>query len=67
MFKILFKFFDFAGGINKKKFHIAVVLGIVIAMCDAMKIPAIAVMISAIISGEITVRTIQIAQNSARA
>ena len=58
MFKILFKFFDFAGGINKKKFHIAVVLGIVIAMCDAMKIPAIAVMISAIISGEITVRTI---------
>jgi len=58
MFKILFKFFDFAGGINKKKFHIAVVLGIVMAMCDAMKIPAIAVMISAIISGDITVRTI---------
>ncbi|MFC2280466.1 MAG: ABC transporter transmembrane domain-containing protein, partial [Treponema socranskii subsp. buccale] len=58
MFKILFKFFDFAGGINKKKFHIAVVLGIVIAMCDAMKIPAIAVMISAIVSNSLTTRTI---------
>ena len=58
MFEILFKFFDFAGGINKKKFYIAILLGVVMAMCDAMKIPAIAVMISAIISGEITFRTI---------
>ena len=58
MFEILFKFFNFAGGINKKKFYIAILLGVVMAMCDAMKIPAIAVMISAIISGEITFRTI---------
>ena len=58
MFEILFKFFNFAGGINKKKFYIAILLGVVMAMCDAMKIPAIAVMISAIISGEITARTI---------
>ena len=58
MFEILFKFFNFAGGINKKKFYIAILLGVVMAMCDAMKIPAIAVMISAIISGDITFRTI---------
>ena len=58
MFKIMFKFFNFAGGINKKKFYISIALGVVMAVCDAMKIPAIALMIKAIISGNVTTATI---------
>ena len=58
MFKIMFKFFNFAGGINKKKFYISIALGVVMAICDAMKIPAIALMIKAIISGNVTTATI---------
>ena len=40
MLKILNKFFDFCGSVNKKKFQISIVLGVIQAVCEAMKIPA---------------------------
>lgn len=45
MLKILNKFFDFCGSVNKKKFQISIVLGVIQAVCEAMKIPAIMIVL----------------------
>ena len=55
MFKTLKRFFDFCGEKNKKKFYLSIVLGVVKAIFEALKIPAIAVAAHGIISGDMTV------------
>ena len=58
MIKIYQKFFAFCGGENKKKFYLSIVLGSVTAFLEAFKIPAIAVMMSGLIAGNVTIRII---------
>lgn len=54
MFKIFKDFFDFCGSENKRKFYISLVFGAVLAMFEAMRIPAIYVMIDALIRDAVT-------------
>ena len=58
MLEILNKFFNFCGTENKKKFHKAIALGVVMAMFEALKIPAIVLMLSAVIEGAVTASVI---------
>ncbi|MCM1246343.1 MAG: ABC transporter ATP-binding protein/permease [Roseburia sp.] len=58
MLEILRKFFDFCGGENKKKFYLSVVFGVLLAFFEALKIPAIAVMLRAVIENHVTNGTI---------
>ncbi len=54
MLKILLKFFDFCGGKNKRKFYHSIVFGIFMALFEALKIPAIVLMLDAVIDGRVT-------------
>ena len=54
MLKILKKFFDFCSEENRKKFYVSIVLGVISALFSAMKIPAIGVLLMAILNGKIT-------------
>ncbi|MCM1500550.1 MAG: ABC transporter ATP-binding protein/permease, partial [Clostridium sp.] len=58
MLEILRKFFDFCGGENKKKFYLSVVFGVLLAFFEALKIPAITVMLGAVIENHVTNETI---------
>ncbi|MCM1092260.1 MAG: ABC transporter ATP-binding protein/permease [Muribaculum sp.] len=58
MLKILRKFFDFCGGENKKKLYLSIVCGVLLAFFEALKIPAIAVMLGAAIEEGVTNKTI---------
>lgn len=60
MLKILSKFFDFCGKINKRKFQISIVLGVVQAICEAMKIPATMLILIAITNNTLNTATILI-------
>jgi len=50
MIKILKKFFLFCGKENKKKYNKAIILGVFIAIFEALRLPAAAIMIYALIS-----------------
>ena len=54
MYKTFRKFFAFCSKENRKKFYLSIVLGIVSALFGALKIPAIGVMLMAILDGSIT-------------
>lgn len=54
MIKSLNKFFIFSGTKNKKKFHLAIVLGVILALLEALKIPACFVMIQAVLAENVT-------------
>ncbi|MGM9604145.1 MAG: ABC transporter transmembrane domain-containing protein, partial [Faecousia sp.] len=54
MLEILKKFFRFCNEKNRKKFYLSIVLGVVAALFLAIKIPAIAVVLQAILNGNIT-------------
>ncbi|MGN0493059.1 MAG: ABC transporter ATP-binding protein [Acutalibacteraceae bacterium] len=54
MLDILKKFFRFCSDENRKKFYISIVLGVIAALFSALKIPAIAVLLQAILNGNIT-------------
>ena len=54
MYKTFRKFFAFCSKENRKKFYLSIVLGIVSALFGALKIPAIGVMLMAILNGNIT-------------
>lgn len=54
MYKTFRKFFDFCSKENCRKFYLSIVLGIVSAMFGALKIPAIGVMLMAILDSSIT-------------
>lgn len=58
MIKTLNKFFVFSGIKNKKKFHLAIVLGVVLALLEALRIPACFVMIQAVLVGNVTSKEI---------
>ena len=58
MFDVLKRFFDFSGAENKAKFYKSLVYGVLIALFEALRIPAIAVMLKAILDGEITNRAV---------
>lgn len=60
MLKILSKFFDFCGKTNKRKFQISIVLGVVQAICEAMKIPATMLILIAITNNTLNTTTILI-------
>ena len=58
MLEILNKFFDFCGAENKKKFRRSILYGVVMALFEALKIPAIMVMLGALLEGRVTSATI---------
>lgn len=60
MFKILIKFFEFSGTENKKRYYEAIVLGVIEAVGQAMKIPAIYILVTGVVRGDVTYRTIML-------
>ena len=61
MFVMIKKFFDFCSEKNKKKLYISIVLGVLDAMCAAMKIPAAFYAIKAVLDENINTQSILIA------
>ncbi|MBQ5316765.1 MAG: ABC transporter ATP-binding protein [Oscillospiraceae bacterium] len=57
MFKILKNFFDFCGEEDRKRFYTSIILSFVTAMFEALKIPAIACMVKALLEGSVTSAT----------
>ncbi len=58
MLKTIQKFFAFCGEDNRRKFHASVLLGVLQAVFQALRIPAIACMVRALLSGAVTGRDI---------
>lgn len=54
MLKIFKKFFDFCGKVNRDKFYKSLVLGVILAIMEAMKIPAIMLLVDGAIEGNVT-------------
>ena len=57
MFKILKNFFDFCKPEDRKRFYLSIALSLFQAMFEAMKIPAIAVMVKALLDDNVTKNT----------
>ena len=57
MFKILKDFFDFCGEKDRKRFYASIVLSLLQAVFEALKIPAIACMVKALIDDKVTADT----------
>ena len=57
MIEVLKKFFDFCGNVNKKKFYISIVLGVMMAFLEALRIPATYVVIKAVVRGSVNTNT----------
>lgn len=58
MLEILRKFFRFCDARERREFYISIVLGVAAALISALKLPAIGVMLQAILLGEMTARAI---------
>ena len=58
MLEILRKFFYFCDARERREFYVSIVLGVAAALLTALKIPAVGVMLQAILSGGITARAI---------
>ena len=58
MFKVLKNFFDFCGGENKKKFYMSLVLGLLLAIFEALRVPAIYVMVDTVLKNQVTNQTV---------
>lgn len=58
MVNIIHRFFDFCGEENRRKFVLSILLGVVQAVFEALRIPAIACMIKALIRGSVTTQDI---------
>ena len=58
MIQIFRRFFDFCGETNKRKFTKSIFLGVLKALFEALKIPAIAVTLHGVLSGNLTVKSI---------
>ena len=61
MVKIISRFFAFCGEENRRSFHQSILLGVLQAFCEALKIPAIACMVRALLRGSVTSRDILLA------
>lgn len=55
MLNVFKRFFDFCGGENKQKFIKSIFLGVLKAIFEAMKIPAIAVTLQGVLAQELTI------------
>lgn len=53
MLKIFKKFFDFCGKVNKGKFYKSLALGVLFALMEAVKIPAIMLLLNGIIENKV--------------
>lgn len=58
MLKIFRKFFNFCGGENKRKFYLSMLFGVLMALFEALKIPAIVLMLGAVTHGTVTAAVI---------
>lgn len=58
MIQIFRRFFDFCGETNKRKFTKSIFLGVLKALFEALKIPAIAVTLQGVLSGNLTAQRI---------
>ena len=58
MLEILRKFFRFCDKRERREFYASVVLGVLAALFSALKLPAIGVMLGAILEGSVTAKTI---------
>ena len=58
MIQIFRRFFDFCGETNKRKFTTSIFLGVLKALFEALKIPAIAVTLHGVLAGNLTVQHI---------
>ena len=58
MLKVIQKFFAFCDKKNRKKFRLSIFLDVLQACFEGMKIPAIAVMIGAIVNGNVDNKSI---------
>ena len=58
MLKILGKFFHFCDKRERREFYVSIVLGVIAALFSALKIPAIGIMLQAILAGKMTTKTI---------
>lgn len=54
MLKIFQKFFNFCGKVNKRKFYSSLVYGVILAFAEALKIPAIMLVLQGAIGGSLT-------------
>ena len=57
MFKVLKNFFDFCNAEDRKRFYASIVLSLFQAMFEALKIPAIACMVKALLEENVTSKT----------
>ena len=57
MFKILRNFFDFCNEEDRRRFYASIVFSLFQAMFEALKIPAIAVMVKALLDNNVTAKT----------
>ena len=58
MFRTLKKFFAFCGADNRKMFVVSIWLGVVGAICSAMRIPAAAIAVQALLEKDVTMATL---------
>lgn len=58
MFKVFKNFFEFCGEENKRKFYASLVLGLLLAIFEALRVPAIYVMIDAVLKDSVTGKTV---------
>ena len=58
MFRTLKKFFAFCGADNRKMFVASIWLGVISAICSAMRIPAAAIVIYALLNQSVTMTTL---------
>ena len=56
MLEILKKFFRFCGPRERREFYISIALGVAAALLSALRVPAIGVMLQAILTGGVTAR-----------
>ena len=61
MVKIISRFFAFCGEENRRRFHQSILLGVLQAFFEALKIPAIACMVRALLRGSVTSQDILLA------
>jgi len=61
MVKIISRFFAFCGEENRRRFHQSILLGVLQAFFEALKIPAIACMVRALLWGSVTSQDILLA------
>ena len=57
MFRTLKKFFDFCGEKERKQFYLSIFLGVFNALFIAMRIPAVYVVVKALLEGELSKKT----------